>query len=126
LSQQRSILIVEDDRELRRLFRFALSIAGYPVTEAGDGIHALELIEQDRPDLVILDIGLPLLSGLEVQQEIAAHAHTRDIPVVIVTASSADLDGLGVECVLRKPLSPEDVVDVVARCFAAHASRNRG
>jgi CheY-like chemotaxis protein len=126
LSQQRSILIVEDDRELRRLFRFALSIAGYPVTEAGDGIHALELIEQDRPDLVILDIGLPLLSGLEVQQEIAAHAHTRDIPVVIVTASSADLDGLGVECVLRKPLSPEDVVDVVARCFATHASRNRG
>jgi CheY-like chemotaxis protein len=126
LSQQRSILIVEDDRELRRLFRFALSIAGYPVTEAGDGIHALELIEQDRPDLVILDIGLPLLSGLEVQQEIAAHAHTRDIPVVIVTASSAGLDGLGVDCVLRKPLSPEDVVDAVARCFAVHARRNRG
>jgi CheY-like chemotaxis protein len=125
LSQQRSILIVEDDRELRRLFRFALSIAGYPVTEAGDGIHALELIELDRPDLIILDIGLPMLSGLDVQQEIAAHAHTRDIPVVIVTASSADLDGLGVDCVLRKPVSPEDVVDVVARCFAAHASRNR-
>jgi CheY-like chemotaxis protein len=125
LSQLRSILIVEDDRELRRLFRFALGIAGYSATEAGDGIHALELIELDRPDLIILDIGLPMLSGLDVQQEIAAHAHTRDIPVVIVTASSADLDGLGVDCVLRKPVSPEDVVDVVARCFAAHASRNR-
>ena len=117
---------MEDDRELRRLFRFALSVAGYSVREAGDGIHALELIELERPDLIILDIGLPLLSGLDVQQEIAAHAHTRDIPVVIVTASSAELDGLGVECVLRKPLSPDDVVDVVKRCLAAHASRNGG
>jgi CheY-like chemotaxis protein len=125
LLQQRSILIVEDDGELRRLFRFALGVAGYSVREAGDGIHALELIELEKPDLIILDLGLPLLSGLDVQQEIAAHGHTRDIPIVVVTASSAELDGLGVDCVLRKPISPDDVVDVVNRCFAAHANRNR-
>jgi CheY-like chemotaxis protein len=116
---------VEDDRELRRMFRYALSIAGYSVTEASDGIHALRMIEIERPDLILLDIGLPLLSGLDVQQEIAAHAQTRDIPIVIVTASSAELDALGVECVLRKPMSPEEVVDVVSRCFAVHARRSQ-
>jgi DNA-binding response OmpR family regulator len=114
---------VEDDRDLRRMFRYALSLSGYSVTEASDGIHALQSIEMERPDLILLDIGLPLLSGLDVQQEIAAHAQTRDIPIVIVTASSAELDGLGVECVLRKPMRPEEVVDVVNRCFAAHAGR---
>jgi DNA-binding response OmpR family regulator len=125
LPQQRSILIVEDDDELRRLFRFALGVAGYSVKEASDGIHALRLIEADRPDLIILDLGLPLLSGLDVQQEVAAHAQTRDIPVVIVTASSAELSNIGVDCILRKPVSPDEVVDVVKRCFAAHQRRNR-
>jgi CheY-like chemotaxis protein len=126
LLQQKSILIVEDDHELRRMFRYALSVAGYSVKEASDGIHALRLIEQERPDLIILDISLPLMSGLDVQQEIAAHSHTRDIPTVIVTASAADLDGVGADCVLRKPVSPDEVVDVVKRCVASHARRTRG
>jgi CheY-like chemotaxis protein len=126
LLQQKSILIVEDDHELRRMFRYALSVAGYSVKEASDGIHALRLIELERPDLIILDISLPLMSGLDVQQEIAAHSHTRDIPTVIVTASAADLDGVGADCVLRKPVSPDEVVDVVKRCVASHARRTRG
>ena len=119
-------MIVEDDHELRRMFRFALGVAGYTVTEASDGMQALRQLELERPDLIILDLGLPLLSGLDVQREIAAHAHTRDIPVVVVTGSSAALDGIAVECVLRKPISPDHVVSVVAKCFEAHEKRNRG
>ena len=126
MSQQKSILIVEDDHELRRMFRYALSLAGYVVTEAGDGIQALRELELERPDLIILDLGLPLLSGLDVQQEIAAHAHTRDIPVVIVTGSNAQLDGVTVECILRKPVSPDHVASVVAKCLEAHARRDAG
>jgi CheY-like chemotaxis protein len=121
LSQQRSILIVEDDYELRCMFRYALGVAGYSIREASDGIQALRQLELEQPDLIILDLGLPLLSGLDVQAEIAAHATTRDIPVVIVTGSNAHLDGVRVDCVLRKPVSPEHVKAVVARCFAAHA-----
>jgi DNA-binding response OmpR family regulator len=124
LSKQRSVLIVEDDHELRRMFRYALGVAGYAVTEASDGIQALRQLELERPDLIILDLGLPLLSGLDVQQEIAAHASLRGVLVVIVTGSNAQLDGVLVECVLRKPVSPEHVVDVVAKCFAAHARRD--
>ena len=126
MSQKRSILIVEDDDELRTVFRYALAIAGYAVTEASDGIQALRHLEVERPDLIVLDLSLPLLSGLDVQAEIAAHAHTRDIPVVIVTGSNAQLDGVSVECVLRKPVSPDHVASVVAKCLAAHANRDAG
>jgi DNA-binding response OmpR family regulator len=122
---RKSILIVEDDEDLRRMFRHALSLAGYDVKDTGDGINALRLVEVHRPDLILLDLGLPLLSGLNVQQEIAAHAHTRDIPVVIVTASASRLDGVDVACILRKPVSPEEVVDVVRQCLASAMRRNR-
>lgn len=123
---QRSVLIVEDDHELRRMFRHALSVAGYAVSETADGISALRFIELLRPDLIVLDLGLPLMSGLDVQREVAAHAQTRNILVVIVTGSSAVLDDLGVACVLRKPISPDHLVDVVEKCFAAHAKRDVG
>ncbi len=124
MTSRRSILIVEDDEYLRRMFRHALSVAGYAVRETSDGIRALRMIELERPDLIVLDLGLPLLSGLNVQQEIAAHAHTRDILVVVVTGSSAPLDRLGVACVLRKPVSPDEVVDVVRRCFTSAVRRD--
>ena len=106
------------------MFRYALTVAGYTVTEASDGIEALRRLELERPDLIILDLGLPLLSGLDVQQELAAHAHTRDIPVVIVTGSNAPLDGVAVDCVLRKPVSPDHIASVVAKCLAAHAKQD--
>jgi CheY-like chemotaxis protein len=69
------------------------------------------LLEQQVMDLVVLDLGLPRLGGLSVQQEIAAHQG--DIPVVIVTGSLAPLQHLRVPCILRKPCSPEQLLDAV-------------
>lgn len=122
---QRSILIVEDDHDLRRMFRLALSVAGYAVSETADGINALRFIELLRPEMIVLDLGLPLLSGFDVQREVAAHAQTRNILVVIVTGSAAELDGLGATCVMRKPISPDHLVDVVEKCFAAPSKTKR-
>ena len=99
------------------MFRTALTIAGYVVQEAADGPGALHRVQYDPPDLVILDLGLPTVSGLIVQQEIAAHAHTRHIPVVIVTGSSERLDHLDVPCVLRKPVDPDRLVSTVRQCL---------
>ena len=126
MAPQRSILIVEDDHEVRRMFRFALSVAGYAVSETSDGINALRFIELLKPDMIVLDLGLPLLSGLDVQKEIAAHAQTRNILVVVVTGSAAPLADHGVQRVVRKPVSPDSLVDVVAQCFAVHSKRNAG
>jgi CheY-like chemotaxis protein len=90
--------------------------------EASDGLAALHILDQRTADIVILDLMLPTLDGLTVQQEIAAHDHTRNIPIVIVTGSGLPLDHVNVPCVLRKPVSPDDLVAAVRRCLAAGAS----
>lgn len=113
------ILIVEDDVDLRRMFRLALSLAGYDVEEAGDGLEALQLIENRPPDLVVLDLKLRALDGVSVQQELAARAFTSRIPIVIVTGSDLDTDALDVACVLRKPVRPDDLVRTVKQCLRA-------
>jgi CheY-like chemotaxis protein len=111
------ILLVEDDVELRRLFRVTLVLEGFEVDEAGNGLDALRQIEQRPPDLVVLDLNLPFLGGLSVQQEIGAQALTRHIPVVIVTASADDLTNLDVPCVLRKPVDPQRLVQTLRKCL---------
>lgn len=99
----------------------SLSLAGYEVQEARSGFEALRLIDNNPPDLVVLDLSLPGIDGLSIQQEIAANAFTRHIPVVIVTASTQDLSHLDVACVLRKPVRPDDLVVTVRRCLVAGA-----
>jgi CheY-like chemotaxis protein len=117
-----TVLIVEDDVDLRRMFRTALALDGFSIREAGDGLDALRILDADRPpDLVLLDLGLPLVSGYVVRQEIAAHAHTRNIPIVVVTGSAADHDRLDVACVLQKPVSPDRLVNTVRSCLASGA-----
>jgi DNA-binding response OmpR family regulator len=122
VSNQRLVLIVEDDADLRRQWKLALNLEGFDVEEAGDGLEALRRLEERVPDLVLLDLGLPMLGGLSVQQEIAAHAVTRSIPVVIVTASSEDLSGVDVPCILRKPVTPDELVHAVRACLHTSAS----
>jgi DNA-binding response OmpR family regulator len=119
----RMVLIVEDDVDLRRMFRTALTLAGFRVLEAGDGLQALHVLDAARPDLVILDLGLPIVSGSVVRQEIAAQAHTRHIPVVVVTGTDASRDGMDVSCLLRKPVSPDDVVHAVRTCLSAGSAQ---
>jgi DNA-binding response OmpR family regulator len=115
------VLIVEDDHDLRRMFRTALSLSGFEVVEAPDGLDALYLIEQDRPDLVVLDLALQRLDGLSVQQELAARAVTRDIPIVIVTGSDVEVSAANVACLLRKPVWPDVLVRTVRECLARGA-----
>jgi DNA-binding response OmpR family regulator len=112
------VLIVEDDLPLSQLYRTALGLAGFTVRQAADGLQALREIDADPPALIVLDLALPLVDGFAVHQEAAAHAHTRDIPIVIVTGSARDLDALNVPCVLRKPVPPDELVSVVRRCMA--------
>jgi two-component system phosphate regulon response regulator PhoB len=96
-------------------------MSGFEVLEAPDGLDALYLIEQDRPDLVVLDLALQRLDGISVQQELAARALTRDIPIVIVTGSNASVSGVNVACLLRKPVAPDVLVRTVRECLARGA-----
>lgn len=115
---RRRILIVEDDTDLRRMFGTWLRLDGFDVHEAGDGLEALRLIEAHPPHAIVLDLGLPLISGQVVAQEVAANARMRDIPVIVVTAQPGSHSELNVACVLTKPVLPDHLVDVVRRCLA--------
>lgn len=121
MSSERLILIVEDDAPLRALWRAALRLEGFDTVEAGNGIEALRVLEQRRPDLVVLDLGLPILDGLSIQQELAAQAISREIPVVIVTGSTDDLTHVNVPCILRKPFTIDELIRSVHRCVQSGA-----
>jgi DNA-binding response OmpR family regulator len=102
------ILVVDDDLELLGLIGFALRQAGYLVVQAGDGPKALEVFEQEQPDLAILDVNLPGMSGFDVCRHIREQATT---PVILLTVRNSEEDqvtglDLGADDYLTKPFSP--------------------
>jgi CheY-like chemotaxis protein len=115
--QRPIILVAEDDDALRRMYRSELEVGGFEVHEARNGLDALYRIDSDPPDAVLLDIEMPLVSGIVVRQDIAARASTRNIPVIIVTGSAEDFNWLDVTCVLRKPIPAGTLVEVVSKCL---------
>ena len=112
------VLLVEDDHDLRTLYRNTLKIAGFIVREAADGLTALQRIEEAAPTAVILDLMLPRITGYGVLHDLAAQAHTRKIPVIVVTGTEDVVEHPSVTCVLRKPVTPEELVRRVRRCIA--------
>jgi DNA-binding response OmpR family regulator len=110
-----TILVVEDDIRLRTFYRTVLVAAGYRVVSADDGIQALRYVEFECPDAVVLDIGLPRLGGRDVQREIASHAETCNIPIIVVSGTdTSDLNRDEFACLLRKPISADTLLAAVS------------
>jgi DNA-binding response OmpR family regulator len=120
---RRTLLLVEDDAPLRRMYRQALAFEGFDVREAGDGFEALRLVDVELPAAIILDLIMPGVDGFAVLQELAAQAHLSQVPVVVVTGVPLDLAYLDVACILRKPAAPADLVAAVHRCLASAAPK---
>ncbi len=104
------ILVVEDEPALAELLRYNLEGAGYRVSHAGDGQAALTSVKADVPDLILLDLMLPVLSGAEVAGRVRAHPDTAEIPIIMVTAKSDEVDELvgltvGADDYVTKPFS---------------------
>jgi len=112
-----AVLIVEDDPELRTLYRTALSLAGYSVVAVGDGIEALRRIDAEPPDIVVLDMALPRLGGRDVSIEVGSHRDTAAIPIVVVTADARGLNTNDFACILQKPIDLDTLVRAVERCL---------
>src|SRR5688572_2973460 len=94
-----TVLVVEDDPHLRTLYRLTLAQAGYAVVAVGVGVDALRHLEVATPDAVVHDIGLPRLEGHDVKREMAAHARTSHIPIVVVTGSETPIQDADYACV---------------------------
>lgn len=111
------ILVVDDDSELRNIYRHALERAGYSIIEAANGIEALQAIEAHSPVLVIMDMAMPLMGGKELLEEIRSRPEWDNLPVVIITARpehEASAEALGATRFLRKPIGPHRVVAMLS------------
>ena len=114
-----TVLIVEDNPDLRRIFADALFWAGFRVEQTDDGVTALRMIENDPPDVLVLDIGLPTLDGLSVRDELAANSETGNIPVVFVTGAEFAWKLRSDDRVLQKPVTPSRLVATIRECLSA-------
>jgi CheY-like chemotaxis protein len=109
MKDPKTILICDDEPALRELIRASLE-DGYRFAEASDGITALELVREVEPDVVVLDLMLPRLGGLEVLARLRADAHLRHIPVLVITAwneTREDVLAAGAADFASKPFDPD-------------------
>ncbi|MEM8657769.1 MAG: response regulator, partial [Pseudomonadota bacterium] len=86
------VLVVEDEEALRQLLSYNLGKEGFDVALSGDGDEALIALDEEKPDLVLLDWMLPNVSGVEICRQLRARSETRDIPVIMLTARGEEED----------------------------------
>jgi two-component system response regulator VicR len=121
------ILCVEDEPEMIDLIRLILGRRGFEVKGAAGGIEGLQMVRQDPPDLVLLDLMMPDMDGWEVYQQMKADEKTKNIPVIVVTAKAQSIDkvlGLHIAKVddyLTKPFSPQDLMNSVDKVLKSKA-----
>lgn len=109
------ILVVDDEESIQELLRYNLEKEGHKVLAARDGFDALERVQKDRPDLVVLDVMLPQMDGMEVCRRIRLNSEFRELPVIMLTAKGEEIDKvlgleLGADDYMTKPFSPRELV----------------
>jgi len=118
------IVICDDEQAILRLLQANLESQGYEVISAKDGRDCLAKLREMTPDLVILDVMMPYIDGLEVLKFLRRHPETEHLPVVMLTSKSQDEDLLagyrtGADFYLTKPFNPMELLTVVNRLLAA-------
>jgi DNA-binding response OmpR family regulator len=119
-ARTKTVLVVDDDRPLRTLCRTSLEEAGFRVLEAADGEQALASVHDEHPDLILLDIMMPGISGWEVTSTLLADRSTDRIPIIFMTARTELADrarafGLGAQDYVTKPFDPHALAKTVAK-----------
>jgi DNA-binding response OmpR family regulator len=124
VESNKKIVYIEDEQEMIDLVSLILSRKGYKVVGANGGREGLEIVQQELPDLVLLDLMMPGMDGWDVYQQLKAEENTREIPVIVITAKAQSIDkvlGLHIAKVddyISKPFSPQDLVKSIERVFA--------
>ncbi len=108
------VLVADDDEDIRALVSFRLERAGYEVVEASDGEEALRLARERTPDLAVLDVMMPKLTGDEVTRRIRVDDATRQMPIILLTARVQEDDvargfEAGADDYIKKPFSPQEL-----------------
>ena len=125
----RKVLIAEDNAVNRELLRELLETRGYTVLEACDGQEALHMIDQAQPDILLLDIGMPVLDGFAVVRKIRENPHLAKLPVVAVTAYAMQDDREKIlnskfDGYLSKPINPRSLMEELDRLLSQRDDRH--
>ncbi len=113
------IVIAEDERDIRDLITFTLQFAGHEVIPTANGAEAVEAVRREQPDIVLMDVRMPRLTGYEACRQLKADEATKDIPVVFLSAKGQESEvkeGLAAGAVdyILKPFSPDQLTARVA------------
>ncbi len=116
--RKKTILIVDDEAHIVHIIRYKLERAGYEVETAGDGQEAFELAGELRPDLIVTDFQMPVLSGFDMCVKLSESGETSNIPVVMVTArghklSPSEMSKTNIRQLMCKPFSARELLEVV-------------
>lgn len=120
----KKLVYIEDEPEMIDLVQLILSRRGFEVYGAHGGCEGLDLVRRELPDLVLLDLMMPDMDGWDVYQQMKSEDHTREIPVIVVTAKAQSIDkvlGLHIAKVddyIAKPFSPQELLDSVEKVLA--------
>lgn len=117
------ILTVDDSRTMRDMLRLALVEVGFQVVQAEDGVHGLEMLEGQLPDVIVTDINMPRLDGYGFIEGVRADPRCRAIPILVLSTESSTEKKLrardaGATGWIVKPFSPEKLVDAIRRVAA--------
>jgi two-component system phosphate regulon response regulator PhoB len=126
-----TILIVEDEGDILELLRYNLNREGYRVLEATSGETALDVIRKDAPDLVLLDLMLPKIGGLEVCRRVRSDSNHKSVPIIMLTAKGEEADivaglELGADDYMTKPFSPRVLLARVRAVLRRNATEMPG
>ena len=122
--EQKRVVCIEDEPEMIDLISLILGRKGYEVIGAHGGLAAFDVILENNPDLILLDLMMPDMDGWEVYQKVKADSELKNIPVVVVTAKAQSIDkvlGLHiakVEDYISKPFSPQELINSVEQVLA--------
>lgn len=114
-----TVLVVDDEPHIRRLVSFSLAKHGFDVLEAADGMQGIEMAEDNHPDLILMDVMMPLMTGFEAVERLRDSDATKDIPIVMLSAKSQvyeQEEGLrrGALRYMCKPFNPGELVATVS------------
>ncbi|WP_370327751.1 response regulator transcription factor [Euzebya sp.] len=120
-------MAVDDDHVIRGLLEVNLEMEGHDVVTAVDGRDALEKVQTDPPDLILLDVMMPNVNGWQVAETLKQDPRTRTIPIIFLSARAMEADvrkgtDLGVQAYVTKPFDPIDLMELVNRLIAEHAA----
>ena len=123
---RRCVLIVEDNALNMKLFTAMISAQGYDVLQAENGSQALDVARRGHPDLIVMDLQLPDISGLQVTQELKASEDTREIPIVATTAftspsDEAEIRASGCDAFMAKPIAISEFLELIDVLMAQEA-----